>query len=133
MQIQANVYTSKYKNDFIHDFINQPLIAFCLDFSSSSSGVYLLAAADSNLSSKSNWPPNYRKSNQIKLVLTTWIQVNGQISWEDIPTLNPCIKILRFRLYSVKPFFHFKRTVPKRIKNVFKFQNFVNVYWLVLP
>jgi hypothetical protein len=25
------------------------------------------------------------------------------------------------------------RTVPKRIKNVFKFQNFVNVEWLVLP
>jgi hypothetical protein len=33
----------------------------------------------------------------------------------------------------LKPVFHFKRTVPKRIKNVFKFQNFVNVDWLVLP
>jgi hypothetical protein len=32
----------------------------------------------------------------------------------------------------LKPVFHFKRTVPKRIKNVFKFQNFVNVDWLVL-
>ena len=34
---------------------------------------------------------------------------------------------------TLKPVFHFKRTVPKRIKNVFKFQNFVNVDWLVLP
>jgi hypothetical protein len=33
----------------------------------------------------------------------------------------------------VKPVFHFKRTVSKRIKNVFKFQNFVNVDWLILP
>ena len=36
-------------------------------------------------------------------------------------------------LLHVKPVFHFKRTVPKRIKNVFRFQNFVNVDWLVLP
>jgi hypothetical protein len=34
---------------------------------------------------------------------------------------------------TLKPVFHFKRTVPKRIKNVFKFQNFGNVDWLVLP
>jgi hypothetical protein len=33
---------------------------------------------------------------------------------------------------TVKPVFHFKRTVPKRNKKVFKFQNFVNVDWLVL-
>ena len=36
--------------------------------------------------------------------------------------------LLRF-----KPIFHFKRTIPKRIKNVFTFQNFANVDWLVLP
>jgi hypothetical protein len=35
------------------------------------------------------------------------------------------------RVY-VKPVFHFKRTVPKHIKNVFKFQNFVNVDWFIL-
>ena len=33
---------------------------------------------------------------------------------------------------SVKPVFHFARIVPKRIKNFFKFQNFVNIDWLVL-
>ena len=33
---------------------------------------------------------------------------------------------------AVKPVFHFKRTVPKRIKNIFKFQNLVNVDWLIL-
>ena len=36
-------------------------------------------------------------------------------------------------LLKFKPVFHFKRTTPKRIKNVFTFQNFVNVDWLVLP
>jgi hypothetical protein len=36
-------------------------------------------------------------------------------------------------IFLLKSVFHFKRTVPKRIKNVFKFQNFVNVDWLVLP
>ena len=36
-------------------------------------------------------------------------------------------------LPELKPVFHFKRTVPKRIKNDFKFQNFVNVDWLVFP
>jgi hypothetical protein len=44
------------------------------------------------------------------------------------------VRVLEIRLKTgVKPVFHFKRTVPKRIKNVFKFQHFVNVDWLVLP
>jgi hypothetical protein len=34
------------------------------------------------------------------------------------------------RMIALKPVFHFKRTVPKRIKNVFKFQNFREC-WLV--
>jgi hypothetical protein len=32
-----------------------------------------------------------------------------------------------------KAVFHFKRTVPQRIKTNFKFQNLVNVDWLILP
>ena len=38
-----------------------------------------------------------------------------------------------FILLTFKPVFHFKRTVLKRIKNIFKFQNLVNVDWLILP
>ena len=34
---------------------------------------------------------------------------------------------------TVKPVFHFKHTVPKRIKNFLNFKVFVNVDWLVLP
>ena len=37
----------------------------------------------------------------------------------------------RFYL-SFKLVFHFKRTAQKRIKNIFKFQNSVNVDWLIL-
>jgi hypothetical protein len=40
-----------------------------------------------------------------------------------------CHAIMYLRTF--KPVFHFKRTVPKRIKNVFKFQNFVNIDCMV--
>jgi hypothetical protein len=42
---------------------------------------------------------------------------------------NDAITYTSFNNYGIaqrlKPVFHFKRTVPKRIKNVFKFQNFI--------
>ena len=49
-----------------------------------------------------------------------------------------CYVILRHKVTTlvwvdIKPVFHFKRTVPKRIKNVFKFQNFANVSATITP
>ena len=36
-------------------------------------------------------------------------------------------------IVSLKAVFHFKHNVPTRIKTNFKFQNLVNVDWLILP
>jgi hypothetical protein len=65
---------------------------------------------------------------------TTCEQISRNLFAElqELVRFYVCI-LLKYILLKLKPVFHFKRTVPKRIKNVFKFQNFVNVDWLVLP
>jgi hypothetical protein len=58
--------------------------------------------------------------------------INQFVPWVRIWTAAFFLSGPRVGIFDTfKPVFHFKRTIPKRIKNVFKFQNFVNVDWLV--
>ena len=58
--------------------------------------------------------------------------INQFVPWVRIWTAAFFLSGPRVGIFDTfKPVFHFKCTIPKRIKNVFKFQNFVNVDWLV--